>query len=136
IVYSMAEDDPLLAAALRRRLPTVLIDQPSRPGVATITIDDVDGARQGAALLLGLGHQHFAIITDRLSEVRAEANAAGSRLPHELAEDTFFFTRRRLQGYREALEAAGVVWEEVPIVDRPDNSEAEGAAAMHALLAM
>jgi DNA-binding LacI/PurR family transcriptional regulator len=135
IVYSMAEDDPLLAAALRRRLPTVLIDQPPRPGVATITIDDVDGARQGAAHLLGLGHRLFAIITDRLGEGRTEVNAAGSRSPHELAEDTFFFTRRRLQGYREALEAAGVAWQEVPIVDRPDNSEAEGAAAMRALLA-
>jgi DNA-binding LacI/PurR family transcriptional regulator len=135
IVYSMAEDDPLLAAALRRRLPTVLIDQPPRPGVASITIDDVDGARQAATHLLGLGHRHVAIITDRLGEGRAGANAAGSRSPHEMAEETFFFTRRRLQGYREALEAAGVVWAQVPIVERPDNSEAEGAAAMRALLA-
>lgn len=134
IVYSMAEDDPLLAAALRRRLPTVLIDQPARPGVATITIDDVDGARQAAALLLGLGHRRFAIVTDRLGERRVLANAAEPRSPQELTEDIFFFARRRLQGYREALEAAGLVWEEVPIVERPENSEAEGAAAMHALL--
>jgi DNA-binding LacI/PurR family transcriptional regulator len=136
IVYSMAEDDPLLAAALRRRLPTVLIDQPPRPGVATITIDDVDGARQAATLLLGLGHRHFAIITDRLGEGRAEANAAKSQPPHEMAEeDFFFFTRRRLQGYRESLESAGVAWEKVLIVERPDNSEVEGALAMRTLLA-
>jgi DNA-binding LacI/PurR family transcriptional regulator len=137
IVYSMAEDDPLLAAALRRHLPTVLIDQPPRPGVASITIDDVDGARQATAHLLDLGHRHFAIITDRLGEGRAGANTTGSQPPHDMAEeDFFFFTRRRLQGYREALEKAGVAWEEVPIVERPDNSEAEGAAAMRALLTM
>jgi DNA-binding LacI/PurR family transcriptional regulator len=135
IVYSMAEDAPLLAVALRRRLPTVLIDQPPRAGVASITVDDVDGARQAAAYLLGLGHRHFAIITDRLSEERSGANAAEARSPHEMAQDSFFFTRRRFQGYREALEAAGVAWEEVPIVERPDNREAEGAAAMRALLA-
>ena len=135
IVYSMVEDDPLLAAALRRRLPTVLIDQPPRPGVSSITVDDVDGARQAATHLLDLGHRHFAIITDRLGEERSGANAAGSRSLHEMAEDTFFVTRRRFQGYREALEAEGVAWEEVAIVERPDNSEAEGAGAMRALLA-
>jgi DNA-binding LacI/PurR family transcriptional regulator len=112
----------------------VLIDQPPRPGVSSITIDDVDGARQAAAHLLDLGHRHFAIITDRLGEERSRANVTGSRSPHELAEDSFFFTRRRFQGYREALEAKGVAWEEVPIVERPDNNEAEGAAAMRTLL--
>lgn len=135
IVYSMLEDDPLLAAALRRRLPTVLIDQPPRAGVPSITIDDVDGARQAAAHLLSLGHRRLAIITDRLSEQRTGAEVACPLPPHTQAETTFFVTRRRFQGYREALEAEGLVWEEVAIVERPDNSEAEGAAAMRALLA-
>lgn len=135
IVYSMLEDDPLVAAALRRRLPTVLLDQPPRAGVPSITVDDVDGARQAATHLLGLGHRHFAIITDRLSEGGAEADAARPRSLHEQAEETFFVTRRRFQGYREALEAEGLAWAEVAIVDRPENSEAEGAAAMRALLA-
>lgn len=135
IVYSMLEDDPLLAAALRRRLPTVLIDQPPRAGTPSITIDDVDGARQAASHLLSLGHRHFAIITDRLSEECLGAEETRPQPPHVRAETTFFVTRRRFQGYREALEAEGVVWEEVAIVERPDNSEAEGAAAMRALLA-
>jgi DNA-binding LacI/PurR family transcriptional regulator len=136
IVYSMVEDNPLLAAVLRRRLPTVLLDQPPRPGVPVITVDDVDGARQAATHLLDFGHRRFAIITDRLGEERSEADAAEPRSLHEPAEDTFFFIRRRLQGYREALVAAGIVWEEVPIVERPENSEADGATAMRALLAM
>jgi DNA-binding LacI/PurR family transcriptional regulator len=134
IVYSMLEDDPLLAAALRRRLPTVLLDQPPRAGVPSITVDDVDGARQAAAHLLGLGHRQFAIITDRLDEGRS-ATALAEPRPHERAEAGFFVTRRRFQGYREALAAEGLVWEKVAIIERPQNSEAEGAAAMQTLLA-
>lgn len=135
VVYSMLEGDPLLAAALRRRLPTVLIDQPPRAGVPSITVDDVDGARQAASHLLGLGHRRFAIIADRLGVEHAGADALAPRSPHERVERTFFVTRRRFQGYREALEAAGVAWEDVPIVERPENSEAQGAAAMRELLA-
>lgn len=133
IVYSMLEDDPLVTAALRRRLPTVLLDQPPRADAPSITVDDVDGARQAADLLLGLGHRRFAIITDRLDEGRP--GEASLRPPHERAEASFFVTRRRFQGYREALAAQGLAWEEVAIVERPENSEAEGAAAMPALLA-
>ena len=136
IVYSMVEDNPLLAAVLRRRLPTVLLDQPPRPGVPVITVDDVDGARQAASHLLDLGHRRFGIITDRLGEERSAADTAGARSLHQPAENTFFFARRRLEGYREALKAEGVAWEKVAIVGRHDNSEAEGAAAMRALLAL
>ncbi|HWQ15787.1 MAG TPA: LacI family DNA-binding transcriptional regulator [Roseiflexaceae bacterium] len=136
IVYSMVEDNPLLAAVLRRRLPTVLLDQPPRAGIPVITVDDLDGARQTAAHLLALGHRRFGIITDWLGDARSRPQTDGPWSLHEPAEDTFFFTRRRLQGYRAALEAAGVVWEEVPIVERPENSEAEGAAAMRILMAL
>lgn len=135
IVYSMLEHDPLLTAALRRRLPTVLLDQPPRAGVPSIVVDDVDGARQAASHLLGLGHRRFAVIADRLDNERSEADGALPRPPHERAEGSFFVTRRRFQGYREALEAEGVAWAGVAIVERPENSEAEGAAAMRNLLA-
>lgn len=134
VVYSMLEDDPLLTAALRRRLPTVLLDQPPRAGVPSITVDDVDGARQAAAHLFGLGHRRFAIITDRLSEERS-AGVVKSLSLHKRAEGSFFVTRRRFQGYREVLEAEGIVWEEVVLVECLENSEAEGAAAMRSLLA-
>lgn len=129
IVYSMLESDPLLAAALRRRLPTVLLDLPPWEGAPSITVDDVDGARQAAAHLLGLGHRRFAIIADRLGEGRPGGAA------HQRADASFFVTRRRFQGYREALEAEGIAWPEVTIVERPENSEDEGAVAMRALLA-
>ena len=135
IVYSMLEDDPLVAVALSSKLPTVLLDQPPRPGVPSITVDDMDGARQAAEHLLGLGHRRFAIITDRLSEGVA-GEWSPTPLPlHEQVAHTFFVTQRRFQGYRSAIEAAGIVWEQVTIIECVDNSEADGAAAMHRLLA-
>lgn len=135
IVYSMLEGDPLLAAALARRLPTVLIDQPPDAGGPAICIDDVDGARQAAAHLLGLGHRRIAMITDRLGEEHLEPDAAEPRPLHERVATSFFFARRRFQGYREACEAEGLAWEGLAIVECPENSEAEGAEAMRALLA-
>ncbi len=135
IVYSMLEDDPLVAAALSRKLPTVLLDQPPRAGVPSITVDDMDGARQAAEHLLNLGHRRFAIITDRLSESVSEEQRPNVLPLHEQVAHTFFVTQQRFQGYRSAIEAAGLVWEQVIIIECVDNSEDDGAAAMRRLLA-
>src|SRR4051794_3620437 len=40
VVYSVAEDNPLLATAVARRLPTVVIDQPTSTSLVTVGIDD------------------------------------------------------------------------------------------------
>lgn len=132
IVYSILETDPIVTAALARRIPTVLLDQPPRAGVPSITIDDADGARQAAEHLLRHGHRRLAIITDRLTEP-----TAGEPPPlslHQQAEQTFFVTQMRFRGYRAAIEQAGIAWHDVRIVERDDNSEADGASAMRALL--
>lgn len=135
IVYSMLDQDPLVEAALRRRLPTVLLDQPPRVGVPSLTVNDVEGARQAAEYLLQLGHRRFAIITDRLTELLAGAGGAKPMPVQEQAPPTFFVTQQRLQGYRSALEHAGIAWRDVSIQECVDNSEADGAAAMQTLLA-
>ncbi len=134
IAYSMHEHDPLVAAALAQRIPTVLLDQPPRPGVPSITVDDADGARQAAEHLLQLGHRRFAIITDRLTEPLASTVAEEHLSLHEQVEDTFFVTQERFHGYRSALEQAGLHWHDVLISECADNSEADGAAAMQALM--
>jgi DNA-binding LacI/PurR family transcriptional regulator len=136
IVYSMLEHDPLVEAALRRQLPTVLLDQPPRQGVPSITVDDAHGARQAAEHLLRLGHRHFAIITDRLTEPLAGAASVETIPLHEQVACTFFVPQMRFQGYRTALESAGLSWRDVQIHECVDNSEADGAAAMQALLAV
>src|SRR3954468_19644864 len=40
VVYSVGQDDPLLALAAARTLPTVVIDQPTGTGFPTVGIDD------------------------------------------------------------------------------------------------
>ena len=45
-------------------------------------------------------------------------------------------TRERLAGYAEALTAAGLAWDDVPIYEGHPNSRALGAAAVAALLAI
>lgn len=69
-----------------------------------------------------------------LDKERPETAVSELWPPHERVEASFFVTRRRLEGYREALKAEGVIWEEVAIVERSENSEAEGVAAMRSLL--
>ena len=131
IVYSMQENDPLVTTVLARRLPTVLIDHPPEAGLYSVNVDDTGGARQVAELLLNLGHRRFAIITDRLSE-----QVAGQLIAVPPVETLpFYSARQRLQGYREALQKAGIAWDEVPLYECLDNNEADGAAAMQALLA-
>ena len=48
VVYSVAEDDPLLAIAVARRLPTVIIDQPTGTSLLTVGIDDERAAGDAA----------------------------------------------------------------------------------------
>ncbi|HEY0734803.1 MAG TPA: LacI family DNA-binding transcriptional regulator [Herpetosiphonaceae bacterium] len=134
IVYSMLEEDPLVAAALARRIPTILLDQPPRVGVPAITVDDVDGARQAADHLLSLGHRRFAIITDRLTEPLVGLTSEAPLSLHEQAAHSFFVTQLRFRGYRLALEQAGLRWTDVLIQVCADNREADGAAAMRELL--
>ncbi len=130
IVYSMLEDNPLVATVLARRLPTVLLDQSPRNGVPTINTDDVDGARQAADILLRLGHQRFAVVVDRLSD---QASRSLRTMP-DLDVLPGFVARRRLQGYRAAIESAGASWNDVLLYECVDNSESDGATAMRALL--
>jgi DNA-binding LacI/PurR family transcriptional regulator len=131
IVYSMDENDPLVKTVLARRLPTVLMDHPPAPGVHSVNIDDLGGACQAAELLLSLGHRRFAVITDRLSD---EVSGSLREMP-EIDPISYYVGRLRLKGYREALEKEGVAWKKVPLYECVDNSEADGAAAMRALLA-
>jgi DNA-binding LacI/PurR family transcriptional regulator len=139
LVNSLADDDPLVDAALTRRLPTVVIDQPdpeelkrraSGPPPAWIGIDDRAAARHAADHLLALGHRRLAVITFGLhrSPVRQFADEGAQ------ATATYSVTRHRLEGYRDAVTKAGLDWSTVPVAAGTDSTIAEGAAAAAALL--
>lgn len=132
VVYCRAEDDPLVNAALERRLPTVLVDQPPHTGVPAIGIDDEGSARAVAEHLIGLGHERFGVVSFELT-----ANPrSGLADPQRQESATYWPSRRRLRGYAAALEAAGISWRGVPVYECAENHPEEGRRAAEALLSL
>ncbi|MGI8704027.1 MAG: LacI family DNA-binding transcriptional regulator [Candidatus Limnocylindrales bacterium] len=130
VVYSMAQEDPLLSAALERRLPIVTVDMPGRSAAPSVAIDDVASARTVAEHLVGLGHRRFGVLSLELTPDVRSGLADSSR--QQAA--SYPVSRGRLRGYREALEAAGLSWDDVPVQECAENSVEEGRAAAERLL--
>jgi DNA-binding LacI/PurR family transcriptional regulator len=102
-ICALPESHPSVRAALERRLPLVVVDEPRLADHAYVGIEDRRGARLAAAHLLALGHRRFALLCG-LSATQ----------------------RERLEGYRETVEAAGARWE-APAPDAlPDALVADG----------
>ena len=132
VVYSLPEDHPQVNAALERRVPVVVVDEPRLPGRSFVGVDDRNGARQAAEHLVELGHRRFGIISLRV----IDDDHPGGRLdPERYAGGTYSITKERIEGYREGLEAAGIDFGAVPIEECPASSAAVGAIAARALLA-
>lgn len=74
-------------------MPVIFISQHA-PGRPSVYIDDADGARRGMRHLLNLGHRRIAFL--------------------QSSDDTGFYwsSQARLTGYRQALEEAGLVYDE------------------------
>lgn len=104
IVYSVAEGDPLLAAALKRRLPLVIVDQPMVEGIALVGIDNRAAARELTDHVLGFGHRRLAVISLPL----VPDGRQGPADPARQRRVRYPIHRARLQGYGDALEAAGL----------------------------
>ncbi len=139
IISSLADDDPLLDAALARRLPIVVIDQPqpeqlarrARDAVpAWVGIDDRSAARVAAEHLLSLGHPRLGVITFGLSRdpIRGLADERAQ------AAATYAVSRLRLEGYRDAVVAAELGWDAVTVAAGTNSTVGEGAAAASLLL--
>jgi DNA-binding LacI/PurR family transcriptional regulator len=79
---------PNVAAALERRLPLVVVDEPRLADHAYVGIDDRRGARLAAEHLLALGHRRFALVCGESAT-----------------------QQERLTGFRQAVEAARARWE-------------------------
>jgi DNA-binding LacI/PurR family transcriptional regulator len=126
-LYCMPDDHPALQAALERRLPIVVIDEPRLPGTFFVGIDDQGGARQAAAHVRALGHEHAAVIVDRLRD-----DGAGDRIVDaaRIAAGYYRVSRARIAGYFEGLGGP------VPVYETLENQPAAGARAATALLAL
>ncbi len=130
VIYSMSDEEPLLAAALERRLPAVVVDQPCKEGVPFVGVDDEAAARTAAEHLVHLGHEMFAIVSFALSP----DGRGGIANPVRQERAAFRVSGLRLQGYRAALEDAGLLWSKVPVYECPGSSKEFGQRAAEALL--
>jgi DNA-binding LacI/PurR family transcriptional regulator len=81
-----------ISRILEAGIPVVCVDRvPDRVPVDSVSVQDLDAARMGVEHLIARGYRRIAIVTG----------------PHTLKNE-----RRRLQGYRHALEAAGIACDE------------------------
>jgi DNA-binding LacI/PurR family transcriptional regulator len=139
LVNSVADDDPVLYAAVARRLPLVVVDQPYPEHLASMAadrpswvgIDDYAAARQAAEHLLDLGHRHLAVLSFGLTRELSR----GFRDEDAQAASTYAVTRQRFAGYREAVEDHDSNWSAVPVFEAGGSSAADGRAAAAAVLA-
>jgi DNA-binding LacI/PurR family transcriptional regulator len=131
VIYSIAEDDPLVEAALRRRLPTVIADQPLLENVPFVGIDNESAAREVARHLVDLGHEKFGVVSFSIAAADRAPGIADSRRQRSA---TLRVTRARLAGYEAVLEAAGLPWKGVPVYECFGSSKALGREAANALL--
>jgi len=130
IVYSLPEQHPAVVALAARRIPLVRVDMDAAPDEAVVRIDDRGGARAVAEHVLARGHRDIGLLADRLS-------ADGFRGPADPARRrgaAFPTARWRLAGYADALRAAGLDPDAVPMFDCAGNTVEDGRTGAHALL--
>jgi DNA-binding LacI/PurR family transcriptional regulator len=130
VIYSMAPDDPLLAAALERRLPIVTVDMPGVTDAPGVAIDDTAGARTVAEHVLGLNHHRLAVLSLELTPAVRSGLADASRRQSA----SYPVTRARLRGYEAAIVEAGLDWDLVPVYECAENSVEEGCLGAEHLL--
>ncbi len=131
VVYSVAQGDPLLALAVARRLPAVVIDQPRGTGLPVVGIDDAAAAAAAARHLVELGHRRVAVVSFAL----APDGRTGPADLRRRATAPYAVSAARLRGYAEGLGAAGIDWAGVPVVECAGSVRAAGRAAAAGLLA-
>jgi len=135
LAASLADDDPLLATAIARRLPLVVVDQPRPdrlgPGIPWVGVDDRSAAGRAAGHLLELGHRRLGVVSFGL---RRNPHRGAADLAEQQAA-TYAVSRDRLAGYRDAAERHGLDWTGVPVFQGTDSTPADGEAGAAAVLA-
>src|ERR671912_453859 len=131
VLYSNPLSYAFDEAALRRRMPTVIADQPLLEDVPFVGIDNESAAREVARHLVDLGHEHFGVVSFSIAAADRAPGIADSRRQRSA---TLRVTRARLAGYEAVLEAAGLPWKGVPVYECFGSSKGLGREAADALL--
>ena len=129
VVWTTADDDPVLDAVLATGLPAVVHGGPDRGGLPVVSIDDRAAARAIGQVAFSQARRpavlSFPFDRDRRSLVLAGPD------PREVA---FPVSRHRLQGLRDACVETGRSWSDVQVAVCSKNDAALGAAHIADLL--
>jgi DNA-binding LacI/PurR family transcriptional regulator len=125
-LYCMPEGHPAVDAAFGRGVPVVIVDEPRLSGGWFVGIDDLGGARLAAEHVKALGHEHVAVITDRLVDDYYEGFADGERIKRSNCK----VARERVAGYIAGMDTA----EPLPVYDTIANFIESGERAAREVL--
>jgi DNA-binding LacI/PurR family transcriptional regulator len=130
VVWTTSDDDPILAAVQARKRPTVVHGGPAVGGLEVVSIDNCAAARAVGALAFA-GAKRLAVVSQPLSRERVSTITTGA----DITDVSFPVTRDRLEGYRQAAEAAGIAWPDVVVAVCTRNDAAEAERIATSLLA-
>ncbi len=114
ILINAHDEDPALLALAEDGFPTVSMDFLDEVPIDQVYVDNAAAAGEITEYLVGLGHRRIGMITH--------------------APPVFLSARKRLEGYRTALERAGLSYDPA-LVRHADFSEESGFIQMQDLLA-
>jgi DNA-binding LacI/PurR family transcriptional regulator len=112
VVMSLPISDDIAERIIRQKLATVLVEV-QRPGFSSVAINDAEGGRLAARLLLDKGHTRFGFVGERKRN-------PGVILPPEA----------RLDAYRDTLALAGHPLTDARVAAVPHQMEAARAATL------
>jgi DNA-binding LacI/PurR family transcriptional regulator len=129
IVWTTADDDPILAAVQATKRPAVVHGGPAIRGLGLVSIDNSAAAHAvGAVAFAGARRPavvSFPLSRDRISTIAGGADTTGVLFP---------VTRERLNGYRQAAEDVGLAWRDVLVAVCARNNAAEAEQIATTLL--
>jgi DNA-binding LacI/PurR family transcriptional regulator len=129
IVWTTADDDPVLAAVRATKRPAVVHGGPAVPGLGLVAIDNQAAARAIGGVVFK-DAKRLAVVSQPLDRQRASSIVRGL----DPSDALFPVTRHRLEGYRRAAEDTGNDWSDVTVAVCSRNSAAEAEVAATSLL--
>lgn len=129
VVHCLEDDAHLVALAQNRNLPLAVVDAQVVTGVSHITIDDENGARLAMEHALSLGHRRIGILALNLKG----DGAHGVPSPQRLDDISFAVSRKRMRGYKVALEKMDLSLQPELIFECGNNRQMGATGAAHLL---
>ena len=130
VVWTTADDDPVVDAVAATGLPAVVHGGPDRDDLPVVAIDDQAAARAVAAETFAAARRP-AVLSQPMNRTRTPALLWG---PDPQAAP-FRVTRQRLLGMRQAWQDLGGDWSDVQVTVCARNSAAEAESVAAELLA-